>query len=166
MQHPSEPINEPFFAFALDFRNWKFGNNGMTWAIVLHLGIVAALVYIWLAGDWHWLAPVFLGFVLAATWVATAIQWRTQQMRAWKAWAEFLVSPRGSHSPTEADSFNGPYKRVFSDPADPSSLSGVFGPGFDTPMWMPRTTPSSFFVHEAFRRMNMAYTLGQQSVRP
>ena len=166
MMHTNAPINETFIAFALDFKNWKFGNNGMTWAIVLHCGCVAVLAYLWVVGDMHWLAPVFLGFVLAATWVATAIQWRTKQMRAWRAWAEFLVSPVGSHDPDAPDTYNGPYVKVYTDPADPSSLAGVTGPGFDTPMWMPKSSPASFFVHEAHRRLNMAWKLGQQSQRP
>ena len=45
MMHNKAPINETFIAFALDFKNWKFGNNGMTWAIVLHCGCVAVLAY-------------------------------------------------------------------------------------------------------------------------
>lgn len=163
MQHPREPINEPFLAFALDFRDWKFGNNGMTWAVVLHLGSIAALVYLWLAGDWHWLAPVFLFFVLAATWVATAIQWRTKQMRAWRAWAQLLVSPRGSHSPTEPDSYPGPYTIGSPGISDPDRLLGVQGPGLDTPLWFWNHTPASHYAREVCRRMNMAYHLGRKS---
>lgn len=163
LTHPDRPVDVPFLRFAFNFKQWRFGNNGMTWAIILHPSVVAALVYLWLADSWHWFAPVFLFFVLAATWVATAIQWAMMQKRAWRRWAEMLESPRGSHSYTDPDSGPGPFFLFYIGTEEP--WASISAPWFDSPLHL-TDVPARTCAPEILRRLNQAYDKGRKSNRP
>lgn len=165
LTHPDRPVDVPFLRFALNFKGRRFGNNSMVWAIIVHAGAIAALVYLWLADSWHWFAPVFLFFVLAATWVATAIQWMTIQKRAWRRWAEMLESPRGSHSYTDPDSGPGPFAQTEIGESAGGTWFGITAPWFDSPLWL-TDFPGYMYGPEVLRRLNQAYDKGRKSIRP
>lgn len=165
LTHPDRPVDIPFLRFALNFKGRRFGNNSMAWAVIIHAGAIAALVYLWLADSWHWFAPVFLFFVLAATWAATAIQWAMMQTRAWRRWAELLESPGGSHSYDNPDSGPGPFTLASVGQDGGETFYGIMAPWLDSPIWFTRF-PGYMYGIEMHRRLNQAYDKGRKSTRP